>query len=351
MATLNLLFDGKSFPVPKKCLFTLLDEHQELFSATSYAVQSSVPLDVFERFVNSLKTHSKISVTKGNVVSLWSLASEFFLSDVTAECERLSVPVGQFAALCDRVSELERGISSSSKRPGRIEEHIVSQEEALESLRLTVEKLGISVERELNELKSGMEPKSKPLSGSSKPSFSQSCPPKREKVRSKFEIPLKQARSLEGVISYLTKKHGGNVHEKEIVIITSKSVHHNPKFCLKRITDLTVASNFCSQDDPGQWVRWDFGEMRLRPTHYTVKADYLKSWVVEGSVDGKNWAEIDRQTDNQDFKDASTSIAVSFAVRVSREFRFIRLTQIDENHWGGDQLVLYGVEFFGALSE
>jgi hypothetical protein len=170
-------------------------------------------------------------------------------------------------------------------------------------------------------------------------------------VRSKFEIPLKQAKSQDGIISYLTKKHGGNVHEKGIVTITSKSVHHDPRWGLKRIADLTVASNFCSQNDPGQWVCWDFGEMRLRPTRYTLKADYLKSWVVECSLDGRRWTEIDRQTGNQDFKDDSASTAVSFAVRASRECRFIRLTQIDENHNDNGYLVLYGVEFFGTLSE
>jgi hypothetical protein len=38
------------------------------------------------------------------------------------------------------------------------------------------------------------------------------------------EFPLKEAKSLEGIISYLTRKHGGNVHDKGIVTITSKSV-------------------------------------------------------------------------------------------------------------------------------
>jgi hypothetical protein len=36
---------------------------------------------------------------------------------------------------------------------------------------------------------------------------------------------MKVAESLEGIISYLTKKHGGNVHEKGIVTIASKSVY------------------------------------------------------------------------------------------------------------------------------
>jgi hypothetical protein len=91
MATLNLVFDAKNFPVPKKCLMELLEQHQELFSATSYAVQSSVPLKIFEMFAAALKTQSKISVTKGNAASLLLLAKEFFLPKLAAECAALSV--------------------------------------------------------------------------------------------------------------------------------------------------------------------------------------------------------------------------------------------------------------------
>jgi hypothetical protein len=88
--------------------------------------------------------------------------------------------------------------------------------------------------------------------------------------------------------------------------------------------------------------------MRVRPTHYTLRADCLKSWVVEGSLDGTSWTEIDRQTDNRNFWGCA---AASFAVSKPAEFRFIRLTQTDQNHAGEDQLVLYAVEFFGTLSE
>jgi hypothetical protein len=63
MAMLDLVFDGKTFPVPKKSVLQLIG-HRELFAATSYAVQSSVPVEVFEAFVDSLKRQTKISVTQ-----------------------------------------------------------------------------------------------------------------------------------------------------------------------------------------------------------------------------------------------------------------------------------------------
>jgi hypothetical protein len=38
------------------------------------------------------------------------------------------------------------------------------------------------------------------------------------------EFPLRKNKRRDGIIQYLTRKHGGNVHDKGIVIITSKSL-------------------------------------------------------------------------------------------------------------------------------
>jgi hypothetical protein len=161
---------------------------------------------------------------------------------------------------------------------------------------------------------------------------------------------MKKARSLDGIISHLTMKHGRNVHENGIIIITSKSVCDHPDYALEKVADLTSNSYFYSKNEPGQWVCWDFREMRVRPTHYTIEAEFLKSWVLEGSLHGSSWTEIDRQTDNQDFTNYQWR-AASFAVSKPAEFRFIRLTQTDKDHDGRDDLALDAVEFFGTHSE
>jgi hypothetical protein len=399
----------------------LLDQHQELFQATTYAVQSSVPVAVFKEFVNSLKAQTKISVTKGNAASLSLLAREFFLAELSAECAAFSVPVDPISSLSDRVCQLELRVASISKPPGNIAEKIESQERKLESLRREIDRQRESIEvdingfvvreleklrgeveavkasaggeigklksetakiaksvtgleslrREFDELKLCVERlqpfpraasptpvspvQSPPRPPAQRPSPSPNPPPpsvssKPQKTQSKVEIPMKEAKSLDGIISYLTKKHGGNVQEKGIVTITSKSVYDDPKCALKNVADLTSDSYFCSTNEPGQWVCWDFREMRVRPTHYTIRTDCLKSWVVEGSLDGSSWTEIDRQTDNYDFNHSYIQTA-SFAVSKPAEFRFIRLTQIGTNHFRNDQLGLAAVEFFGALSE
>jgi hypothetical protein len=84
--------------------------------------------------------------------------------------------------------------------------------------------------------------------------------------------------------------------------------------------------------------------MRVRPTHYTLRSEGLKSWAVESSLDGDAWTEIDRKTNNEIFQDWATA---SFAVSNSDAFRFIRLTQTGETHH--DKFFIGAIEVFGIL--
>jgi hypothetical protein len=47
-----------------------MNQDRRLLDATSYTVRSWVPVAIFERFVNSLKTDTTIPVPQGNPVSL-----------------------------------------------------------------------------------------------------------------------------------------------------------------------------------------------------------------------------------------------------------------------------------------
>jgi hypothetical protein len=157
------------------------------------------------------------------------------------------------------------------------------------------------------------------------------------------ELPMKEPQSVEGIISYLTKKHRGNVHEKGIVIMTAKSISGDPVDALKNLADLREIWRFYSKNEPGQWVCCDFRQRRVCLAHSTICAEDLKSWALEGSLDGENWTEIDRQTNNEDFHHSPER--VSFAIPKGVESRFIRLTQTDKNHsiYGdryGDRLAL-----------
>jgi hypothetical protein len=182
-------------------------------------------------------------------------------------------------------------------------------------------------------------------------------PLKRIDIHTKEDKSYNKDKLLDGIMSYLTKKYGGNVHEKGIVTIASKSVRScDPMWAVQNLADVSVTSVFVSEDEPGQWVCWDFHEMRVRLTHYTLRSCELQTWVIEASLDAENWTEIDRKTQNQDLR--SWRI-VTFAVQQPMECRFIRLSQTGKNNGCGDYnrcepndlLIFYAAEFFGTLFE
>jgi hypothetical protein len=100
------------------------------------------------------------------------------------------------------------------------------------------------------------------------------------------------------------------------------------------------------------WVCYDFKEMRIVPTHYTVRTygyARLKSWLVEMSVVGKSWREVAREEGTEQLK--GKWITATFAVTSGGECRFIRLVNIGTNREGHDQLAISAWEIFGSLFE
>jgi hypothetical protein len=382
MSTIDLVFNQTNFPVPKRPLVDFL-EKWKLFEATRYVVQSSVPLEIFKAFVASLTAKTKISITRGNAVYLWALANEFLLSEVAAECQTFSVPVDQFFSLSDQVNKFVQQsvaqMSSLTNQQDRFHHHtdekIDSQARELENLRLTLNDLQTTwndkfaeLSRRLDELALGS--KSSPCASpeptaeqtgsrsvstvhpTSAPSPSTSAGAKPQQFPTKVEIrPIRQ-KPFEGIISSLTKQYRGNVHNQKIVIITSMSVYSDDaKYAVSNVADLTVPSSFCSANKNKQWICWNFKGMRISVSHYTIKTVYLKSWIVEGSVDGINWWPISTQKDNSDFK--SKWATMTFDVSEQIECCFIRLTQTDKRYCATDtdSLFLGAVEFFGTLEQ
>jgi hypothetical protein len=181
----------------------------------------------------------------------------------------------------------------------------------------------------------------------------ESFPPKKIREGTVTEISLNNGRPFNGIIAYLTHKHGRNVHAHGIIDITAAT--HLPGGEPKNLCDLDSESEYLSSSTYGanQSVCWDFKGMRIRPTHYTLRSgtmDFPQSWIMDGSIDGNNWSEIDRRTGIRDL--VWRSAIQSFPVSNSIECRFIRLTQSGPNYdYHNDVFVLSGVEFFGSLTE
>jgi hypothetical protein len=185
-----------------------------------------------------------------------------------------------------------------------------------------------------------------------------------------FDVP-------DGIIAHLTRECGGNVHDRNVVDVTSGSFEkeiegvnphsgayeNDPDCAAKNAADLETDSFFQSayrweEDSPhtrNNWICYDFKERRIVPTHYTIRTYggpgwHLKSWLVETSVDGDSWWEVASEKDNKQLNGFFYFIA-TFAVAGGEECRFIRLVNVGRNQFGDDQILIYVWEIFGSLVE
>jgi hypothetical protein len=173
---------------------------------------------------------------------------------------------------------------------------------------------------------------------------------------------------LEGIIAHLTSRCGGNVHDCGVVNVTSSAEGRQrfPQYDGKSAADLKQDSLFISPNRPrtanipherNNWLCYDFKDRRIVPTHYSIRSEYngkvddcnLKSWLVEVSMDGQQWTEIDRRENNSELN--GRDITRTFNVSRSAPGRLIRLVNIGRNHQGSDTLLISSWEIFGSLVE
>jgi hypothetical protein len=104
---------------------------------------------------------------------------------------------------------------------------------------------------------------------------------------------------------------------------------------------------------PNQWICYDFKTSWIYPTHYSIRSEpskyQLQHWVIEGSVHGIEWIELDERRDNTDLKESL--VTKMFSITNSQPVRQIRIRQTGLNHGDAHTLTLTAFELFGYLDE
>lgn len=72
-----------------------------------------------------------------------------------------------------------------------------------------------------------------------------------------------------GVIHKLTEEFGGNVSEKGVVNVTTSSCFYDGH-PINAVNLENVAQTFCSDNEPNSWLKYDFKNMKIRPTSYSI---------------------------------------------------------------------------------
>ena len=113
---------------------------------------------------------------------------------------------------------------------------------------------------------------------------------------------------------------------------------------------------FCSKNEPNSWLCLCFKENSVNLNGYSITSyqcgegyDHPKSWVLEGSQDGRGWEIIDVQ-ENSDALNGK-SVRRYFPISsVRTSYRFVRLRQTAKNHMGNDYLTFSHFEVYGTIS-
>lgn len=170
-----------------------------------------------------------------------------------------------------------------------------------------------------------------------------------------MKIEYDEKRPFNGVFHYLMDKHKKDLFTNNIIHLNfSTCATNNPS----SIVYQSQSPVFQTDNHPNSWIAFDFSNMKIRLTSYSLMSYYLgkpnfanpKSWVIEGSNDARMWIELDRQVENPDLNGKSK--IKNFPIKEKfQAFKFIRMKQIGPNWAGMHQLTLSGIEFFGHLIE
>jgi hypothetical protein len=165
-------------------------------------------------------------------------------------------------------------------------------------------------------------------------------------------FPLESSRPFEGIISYLTRESGGNVHTQGIVSITASSNYSSQCY---QVADYDWSSYWISADTQHSWIKFDFKNRKISLTDYSIKSGgqtshLLVNWSIDGSNDDETWMTLDRRN-TQDLNEryAVKSYRCESSPSSGSFFRFIRLTQVGPNSSNQHYLLIANVEFFGDL--
>jgi hypothetical protein len=165
-------------------------------------------------------------------------------------------------------------------------------------------------------------------------------------LEGRLELPVTSLREFDGIISYLSAKCGVNVHDKGIVLITASSARgHPPQIC----ADFANSLGHCSTRAPNQWICWDFQKRIVIATHYMTFLMSAQEWIIEGSVDGMTWTEIDRR------ENAYSLAKRVYAIARPGGYRCFRLSvtgpKVEPSGEKQEGFDVSKFEFFGTLFE
>ena len=387
--------DGHRMSVSKEVIkeMSLFRKSPDLVKSGSYKLKCSASLELVNTLVERLYDKSStVEFTKSTAKSMRELCKELGFHGFDAELgetkpteneldilKRTMLTMQQHLHRNDvLIAELQREISSLRADKKTTSKKIESLEKQVKEIASTpkqdkvaeIETLGKELQKTRTEVKELRKTRSELKALQKKTTELKSLTSDLNRLKEsekRFDAEIKampkrvftlnKREPLSGIIAYLTLKCRGNVHEKEVVTITSSGVYGD-EFSPKNAASLGTDSYFWSDAKPGSSICLDFKNRRVVVTGYSIRScwdpkggRHLKSWVLEGSTNGRMWHDIDRRENEKELNgEGATGTFPASSVRKER-FKYVQLRQTDHNQRGDDFLTLSSLEIFGVLYE
>lgn len=158
----------------------------------------------------------------------------------------------------------------------------------------------------------------------------------------------------------MTDEKGRNVDDNNEVKITSSSLLNNDiKYLPKFAADFNDINFFHSNREQFSWLKYDFKDRKICPTHYSMKTTYdvnssPRSWVFEVSNTGyeNDWTILDTQNETTIFM-TKQPVSHTFDIQQSNNeyYRYIRIRTTGKNNNNKDFFSISCVEFFGFIQQ
>lgn len=169
------------------------------------------------------------------------------------------------------------------------------------------------------------------------------------------EIESASDHKLEGLMHFLTKETGGNIHDNGTIEITSNSIENDRRHP-KNLVDYEILSAYSSKKDTESIVCFDFKDKKIKLNSYSIRSSnngpgscHLRNWVVEVSNDKEKWEEVDRHSDDSALNGLGIIANFEVSKKLNGFYRFIRLRQTGPSWANANRVYFYMVDFFGKI--
>ncbi|KAK8849359.1 hypothetical protein M9Y10_018758 [Tritrichomonas musculus] len=176
------------------------------------------------------------------------------------------------------------------------------------------------------------------------------CAKERYKLSGKIFM-MNNDKEFNGIFNYLRNLSNNNIENE----VTFDSTYKDPN--AKNVVIYEDENKFFNPiNKPGNWISFDFKARKVILTDYTIRSihyganwSHPKSWVIEGSNDGKKWENLDEENDCSHLSGKSLVHTFKITNKEMKEFSKIRMRSTGTSWDNGNYLSFEAIEMYGKL--